>query len=169
MLHFGRRIEGADAAGLRELALDHGQRSRSRLAATLDDGTAAAVMLPRGTVLRDGDVLEAEAGERVCVRALAQPLLELRADDPMQLARALYHLGNRHVPVQIESWRLLIEPDPVLERMLRGLGLQVRELRLPFDPEAGAHGGGHHHGSEADATTGLGERLSIEAHRARFR
>ncbi|HEU0202621.1 MAG TPA: urease accessory protein UreE [Burkholderiaceae bacterium] len=163
----------SDLAAARVLTLPYDERVKSRLAAMTADGTAVAVLLPRGTVLRDGSVLVAESGEYVVVRASAQPLTRVTANSPLQLLRAVYHLANRHVHAQLAVDHVLIERDPVLERMLVALGARVEHVELPFDPEAGAydshgHAHGHHHHEEIDDVSAtVGEQLSIEAHRTR--
>jgi urease accessory protein len=153
------------------LRLAFDERARSRLAALLDDGTAVAILLPRGTILRDGAVLASDSGELLRIEAATQPLLRITAAAPLQLLRAAYHLANRHVPVQLAADALLIEPDPVLEKMLAGLGARLEPVRAPFDPEPGAYEGHtphHAHGEATDeASRTLGEQLSIEAHRRR--
>lgn len=155
------------------LRLSYQDRVRSRLAAVLPSGEAVAILLPRGSVLRDGAVLTGDAGERLVVDAMPEPLARVTAPSPHALLRAVYHLANRHVPAQIGPDHALIERDPVLERMLAGLGVAIEHIEAPFDPETGAYDvSGHAHGpshpediDEISAT--LGEQLSIEAHRAR--
>jgi urease accessory protein len=130
------------------LTLPYDARCRSRFAATLDTGEEVGVVLPRGTVLRDGDMLVADDGGLVRVIAAAQSVLLVRAPDPVTLTRAAYHLGNRHTPVEVGADELKLEADPVLEDMLKRLGAQVARATLPFQPEAGAYGGGHRHGHD---------------------
>ena len=125
--------------------LTYEQRVRTRLRARADSGEALAILLPRGTVLRDGDVLRATAGTHVVVRAAAERLSVVHAEDPLALARACYHLGNRHVAVQIAAGQARYQHDHVLDEMVRGLGLQVSVESAPFQPEPGAYGG-HTHG-----------------------
>jgi len=119
-------------------------RRRSRLRFLLDDGREAALFLPRGSALRDGDKLRADGGEIVLVRAAPEFLSVARAGNSHLLLRGAYHLGNRHVPVQIGDGWLAYEHDHVLDDMVRGLGLEVESRRAPFEPEAGAfrHEGG---------------------------
>ena len=100
-------------------------RCKSRLAATLDNGEEVALVMPRGTVLRDGDVLVADDGALVRVIAAAQDVLVVRPADALTLTRAAYHLGNRHTPVEVGADYLKLEADPVLEDMLKRLGAQV--------------------------------------------
>lgn len=130
------------------LTLAYDARCKSRFAATLDSGEEVGVVLPRGTVLRDGDMLVADDGGLVRVIAAAQSVLRVRAPDRLTLTRAAYHLGNRHTPVEVGIDELKLEADPVLEDMLKRLGAQVERATLPFQPEAGAYGGGHRHGHD---------------------
>ncbi len=128
------------------LCLDWDTRSRSRFGARDSRGRELAVFLPRGSVLRDGDALVAADGSLLRVRAAAQAVLQVRADDALLLLRAAYHLGNRHVPLQLASGLLQLEPDPVLADMLRRMGLRTNEAMAAFEPEAGAYDGTHGHG-----------------------
>ena len=130
------------------LTLAYDARCKSRFAATLDSGEEVGVVQPRGTVLRDGDMLVADDGGLVRVIAAAQSVLRVRAPDRLTLTRAAYHLGNRHTPVEVGIDELKLEADPVLEDMLKRLGAQVERATLPFQPEAGAYGGGHRHGHD---------------------
>lgn len=130
------------------LTLPYDARCKSRLAATLDTGEEVGVVLPRGTVLRDGDMLVADDGGLVRVIAAAESVLLVRAPDRLTLTRAAYHLGNRHTPVEVGADELKLEADPVLEDMLERLGAQVERATLPFQPESGAYGGGHRHGHD---------------------
>jgi urease accessory protein len=137
------------------LTLPFESRTRARLRVTLDDGTAAGLFLERGGVLRDGDRLASDDGFVVVVRAAPEVVSTVRSGDPLALARAAYHLGNRHVPLQIAAGLLRYQHDHVLDEMVEGLGLQVVAEEAPFEPEAGAyhaaaghrhHGRGHSHG-----------------------
>jgi urease accessory protein len=130
------------------ITLAYDMRCRSRFTATLDTGEEVGVVLPRGTVLRDGDMLVADDGSLVRVVAAAENVLLVRARDPLTLTRAAYHLGNRHTPVEIGDDALKLEADPVLEDMLKRLGASVERAMLPFQPESGAYGGGHRHGHD---------------------
>ncbi len=130
------------------LTLAFDARCKSRLAATLDNGEEVALLLPRGTVLRDGDVLVAQDGALVRVVAAAEAVLHVRAPDRITLTRAAYHLGNRHTPVEIGDDDLKLEFDPVLADMLKRLGATVEQVSMPFQPETGAYGGGHRHGHD---------------------
>ena len=117
----------------------------------LDDGREAGIFLQRGRTLRDGDCLsDAEGLVMVRVLAAAERVSTVVGDDGPLLARACYHLGNRHVPLQIDSGRLRYRHDHVLDAMVRGLGLAVVVEDAPFDPEPGAYGGSAHtHGQPA--------------------
>jgi urease accessory protein len=130
------------------LTLDFDARRKSRLAATLDNGEEVALVLPRGTVLRDGDVLVAQDGALVRVVAAAEAVLMVTARDGLTLTRAAYHLGNRHTPVEVGADYLKLEYDPVLADMLKRIGAMVEQVTLPFQPESGAYGGGHKHGHD---------------------
>lgn len=169
-------LTASESASAVRLSLVHDERVKSRLASMLPNGTAVAIVLPRGTVLRGGSVLAGDDNALAIVEAAPQPLARVTAAEPLQLLRAVYHLANRHVPVQLGIDHVLIERDPVLERMLVSIGARVEHVELPFEPEAGAyaadeHGHGHSHGSHRDEvdeiSATLGEQLSIAAHQAR--
>ena len=114
------------------LILPFESRQKSRLLAALDDGSEVGVLMPRGTVLRGGDRLASEQGLTVEIVAAAETVSVVTARDPRELARAAYHLGNRHVAVQITADSLRYLHDHVLDDMVRGLGLTVRCASLPF-------------------------------------
>ncbi|HNF09816.1 MAG TPA: urease accessory protein UreE [Pseudomonadales bacterium] len=126
------------------LILDFEARSKSRQRAQLADGEAVALMLPRGTLLRGGDWLRDSRGRLIEVVA-APEWLSCVSGEPLQLLRAAYHLGNRHIPLQIAPGWLRYQHDSVLDQMVIGLGLTLDRQQLPFEPEAGAYQGGHHH------------------------
>ena len=131
------------------LTLTFDQRARSRLRTLLDDGREAAVLLERGTQLMPGETLLAESGETVEIQAALETLSIVRCEDPHQLARACYHLGNRHVALQIEADELRDHHDHVLDDMVSLLGLEVEVHAAPFEPESGAYGAhAHIHGHE---------------------
>lgn len=132
------------------LTLPHERRIISRQRVTLDDGRDAGLFLPRGSSLQHGDVLQGASGELIRIQAAHETVSTLTCDDPWLLARACYHLGNRHVPVQIMPGMIRYQHDHVLDEMLYGLGLQVVVEQAPFEPEAGAYGGGHVHGHHHD-------------------
>jgi len=134
--------------------LDWDVRQKSRFDATDSQGRQLGVFLPRGTLVRGGDVLVAEDGSLVQVQAAPQPVLEVRHctehGSPFDLLRAAYHLGNRHVALELKPDHLKLERDHVLADMLRQQHLIVTEALAPFEPEGGAYGsGGHgHHGHD---------------------
>lgn len=139
----------ADPAGTSTLTLPFERRQVTRQRVTLDDGREALLDLPRGRVLRDGDWLGGpEGGPPVQVQAAREAVVHLTADAPERLMAIAYHLGNRHVAVQVAARWLRIAADPVLEAMVRGLGGRCQRLRAPFEPEGGAYGGGHAHGHD---------------------
>ncbi|CAZ90156.1 Urease accessory protein UreE [Thiomonas arsenitoxydans] len=132
------------------VSLDWDTRSKSRFDAHDSAGRHLAVFLPRGTVLRGGDLLVAEDGSMIRVQAAPQAVLQVRAcpahGTATDLPRAAYHLGNRHVQLEVQADYLQFEPDPVLADMLRRMHLIVTEMEAPFEPEAGAYGEGGGHG-----------------------
>ena len=123
----------------RRLRLPFGERSKSRLRAVLDNGEEAGLFLERGSILRNGDLLLADDGRVVEVEADCESVSTVHTDDPLLLARACYHLGNRHVALQIGTGWLRYQHDHVLDDMLRGFGLAVRVELAPFEPEGGAY------------------------------
>ena len=140
--------------------LDWDVRQKSRFAATDSQGRALAIFLPRGQAVRGGDVLVAEDGSLIRVLAAPQKVLHITTcaahGTPFDLMRAAYHLGNRHVPIELQPDHLKIEPDHVLADMLRSMHMTVVEADMPFEPEGGAYGGhvtndghSHHHHSHA--------------------
>jgi len=156
MLQTSRLI--AQAAGLTPvllqraatIELDWDVRQKSRFQATDSSGRTLGVFLPRGTAVRGGDVLVAEDGSLIRVIAAPQPVLRITCrgahGTPFDLLRAAYHLGNRHVPIELQPDHLKIEPDHVLAGMLRAMHLSVAEVNEPFEPENGAYAtGGHGH------------------------
>jgi urease accessory protein len=120
-------------------------RQKSRLQAVMSNGEEIGLLLPRGTVLRDGDILKTETGLTIKVQAAEESVSSAHVADPVLFARACYHLGNRHVPLQIGNDWLRYLHDHVLDDMLRGLGISPQHEHTSFEPEAGAYGGGHHH------------------------
>ncbi|MDD2926734.1 urease accessory protein UreE [Rhodoferax sp.] len=165
MLHISKLIpQGAGlAAALLKRAchveLDWEVRQKSRFEATDSTGRQLGIFLPRGTVVRGGDVLVAHDGSLIKVWAAPQAVLKIthcpEHGTPFDLIRAAYHLGNRHVPIELKPDHLKIEPDHVLADMLHAMHLIVSEVNEPFEPENGAyatggHFGGHHHGHEHD-------------------
>ncbi len=147
---------GGISSGL-SLMLPFEQRCKSRLRVTLSDGSEAAVLLPRGTVLRGGDALAALDGTQVQVIAADEAVLYATAPNTLTLLKGAYHLGNRHTPVELGSDEhgtdyVAILYDPVLADLLALLGLTVQPAMRPFEPEHGAYhpqsGGGHKHGHD---------------------
>ena len=141
-----------------QVELDWDVRQKSRFDATDSLGRTLGVFLPRGTLVRGGDVLVAEDGSMVRVVAAPQPVLVITPcaehGTPFDLVRAAYHLGNRHVQIELQPDHLKIEPDHVLADMLRAMHLTVREAAVAFEPEGGAYSagghGGHGHGHAHD-------------------
>ena len=141
MIRFDRfALCGGDLAGSVTLPFERRARSRQRIA--LADGREALIDLPRGTVLRDGSLLADAQGCVLAVRAAAEAVSIASAADAHVLLRGAYHLGNRHIAVQLGPGWLRYLHDHVLDDMLRGLGLEVGFAQLPFEPEAGAYGAG---------------------------
>lgn len=157
------------------VALDWDTRQKSRFEAVDSTGRRIGVFLPRGRIVRGGDVLVAEDGSLIAVEALDQPILVVTApasaapgSAALALAKAAYHLGNRHVPLDVQADRLVLEPDHVLAELLVRMGLSVATTRGPFEPEAGAYdaagttharahsGAGHEHEHEHEHGHGHG-------------
>jgi|SRR5271163_1118324 len=124
-------------------------RSKSRLLVRLDNGEQGALVVERGRLLRGGERVRLEDGRDVEIVAMDESLLEASSGDPLLIAKAAYHLGNRHVAVQIMKDGLRFLADHVLGDMVAGLGLRVTALHAPFEPEGGAYGLHHAHGGEA--------------------
>ncbi|MDP9878753.1 urease accessory protein [Variovorax boronicumulans] len=136
------------------IELDWDVRQKSRFDATDSQGRQIGIFLPRGTAVRGGDVLVAEDGSLVRVIAAPQPVLRITHctahGTPFDLTRAAYHLGNRHVPIELKPDHLKIEPDHVLADMLRSMHLIVVAVEEAFEPEGGAYGAqGHSHGGHS--------------------
>ena len=132
-----------DVKGQLRLAFE--QRQKSRLKTRLVSGEEVALLLPRGEILRGGDLVTASDGRVIEVIAEPEKLLHIESD---ALAKLAYHLGNRHVPVQVGQGFLRIAADHVLEEMVKKLGAKVSAVEAPFEPEAGAYAGGHHQHDE---------------------
>lgn len=148
-LKMRRDAYAVDVKGRLELAFD--KRQKSRLRARLDSGEDVALNLPRGEVLRGGDLVVASDGRIVEIVAQPEQVVHAVCADAASLARAAYHLGNRHVPVQVGEGFLRIAADHVLEGMLQGLGATLERMQAPFEPEAGAYAGGHQHHGDGGA------------------
>ena len=125
------------------LVLTFERRRKIRQRARLESGETVALLLRRGTNLRDGDLLATEGGRVIEVVAASEAVSTVHGDDRTALARAAYHLGNRHVPVQVGSGWLRYLADHVLDDMLRGLGLSPEAQSAPFEPESGAYDHAH--------------------------
>ena len=145
MLQIHERIDNPGHDAEARLTLPFDQRQKSRFRAALDDGGEVAVHLPRGTVLRGGDSLRAADGTLIAVQAAPEPVSTVRATDPVALARAAYHLGNRHVQLQVGDGWLRYQHDHVLDQLVIALGLPVHFEQAPFEPEGGAYAAGHGH------------------------
>jgi urease accessory protein len=153
MLTISERVNEPSPPAAR-LELPFELRSRSRLRACLSSGEEVGVLLARGQVLRGGELLRASDGRIIEVIASPETVSTVRAADARMLVRAAYHLGNRHVALQLGEGWLRYSHDHVLDDMVRGLGLSVMVEQAPFEPEAGAYHGSetasasHHHGGE---------------------
>ena len=131
-----------------QLELPFEMRQKSRFKAQLASGEEVGVMLPRGEILRGGDLVTTSDGRIIEVIAQPENVLHVECATAVGLAKVAYHLGNRHVPVEVGDGYLRLGDDHVLERMLEGLGAKVGRTVAPFEPEARAYGGaGHEHGS----------------------
>jgi urease accessory protein len=128
-----------NAAAIDRVVLDASERHRRRVVLTAERGTTLLLDLPHATALRDGDGLVLDDGAVVGVIGKPEPLLEIAAADACGLARLAWHLGNRHVEVQVVGERLRIRRDHVLAEMLEHLGARVTAIEAPFDPESGAY------------------------------
>ncbi|MEA2078491.1 MAG: urease accessory protein UreE [Pseudomonadota bacterium] len=144
MINVTQRIDGPASVDL-ILELPFEIRQKSRFRAPLQGGGEAGVVLERGQVLRDGDLLCSDDGLVIEVRSAAESVSTVRSDDARTLARACYHLGNRHVPLQIGAGWVRYLHDHVLDGMAQALGLDLLHEHAPFEPEAGAYQGHTHH------------------------
>jgi urease accessory protein len=127
------------------VTLTHDDRHRRRIRLTTDSGTPFLLDLAEAHHLADGDLLALEDGRYLQIRAALEPVLEVEASTPIELARLAWHLGNRHTPVQVlEQGRLRLRDDHVLAAMLEQLGAKVTRSAAPFSPEHGAYGGHGH-------------------------
>ncbi len=133
----------SETSAVDSIVLDAHERHRRRIVLTTERGTRFLLDLPQATALRDGDGLLLDDGGIVRVAGRPEPLVEIAASSASELARLAWHIGNRHIDVQIVGDRLRIRRDHVIEDMLRGLGAQVSPLEAPFEPEGGAYR--HHH------------------------
>lgn len=154
MLNITKRI---NAAGKIDdyIELPFVLRQKSRLRVTTKAGIDAGLFLDRGIILRDGDLLQSDGGLVMQIIAAKEAVYDVVAKTPQALMCAAYHLGNRHVPLQVGDGWLRLEEDHVLQEMLLGLGMTVTEVEAPFEPEAGAYGSGHRHGHDDDKIVNL--------------
>lgn len=132
------------------ICLPFDERKKSRLRTRTVCGEEIGLMLPRGQILRDGTLLQDETGRVIAVKAAKEYVSTVVSHDTLLLTRAAYHLGNRHVPLQIGDGWLRYQHDHVLDDMVIGLGLRVITAEQPFEPEDGAYAGGHAHGHHHD-------------------
>ncbi|MEE9328428.1 MAG: urease accessory protein UreE [Cocleimonas sp.] len=161
MIRFEKKVE----AGLPDtsVTLVRDLREKSRLKVILDDGREGGLFFAKGTSFQNGDLIISDDGAvLVEIKAASETVSMVKCNNPLLLAKACYHLGNRHVPLQINASVLCYQHDHVLDEMVRGLGLEVTTEQTPFEPESGAysvgshsgssHGGGghHHHGHDHD-------------------
>jgi len=153
------------------LTADDRTRSRQRL--VLENDLVIFLQLPRGTSLQDGDVLRSPQGDYFAqITAKPEPVLTVTTPDPFKLLQAAYHLGNRHVPLEITPSYLRLAFDPILAPMLKHLGVEVQQETLPFQPEAGAYGDrvihpnhqGHDLEQSHDSHSGHGNHQSHNHH-----
>jgi urease accessory protein len=133
------------AAEIDHVLIDFDRRFRRRILLTTEGGREVLLDLPQAVRLRHGDGLALDAGGVVRVCAKPEQLMEIHAHDEGELVRIAWHLGNRHLPVQLLGDRIRIRADHVIEEMVEGLGGHVEAIEAPFDPEAGAYAGGHQH------------------------
>jgi len=150
MRHFTRRYEGdATATAVLQLPLD--RRRRSRLRARLEGGEEVGIVLSHGSVLRHGDMLLGDDGTILRIESAPERVSVVKSRDWLALARAAYHLGNRHVPIEIGDGFLRYQHDHVLDDMVRALGLEVGEGEAAFEPEVGPYSqSDHSHRHETD-------------------
>ena len=159
MLVIEQRIPSQDSVDA-ELLLSFEARSKSRLHCYTTDAEEVGLFLQRGQpALADGECLRAKDGRVVRVRARPEQLLHVTCSNAFELMRAAYHLGNRHVALQLGDGWLRLPDDYVLKAMLEQLGASVSLVEAPYQPEQGAYGGGHHHSHAGDAEFSYAPRL----------
>ena len=149
-MHVATRLVPREIQAIESVELMFDQRERSRARVALASGEEIGIQLKVGTMLSHGDKLALDDGRIVEVIAADEALHEVRAIDAAQLARIAYHIGNRHVPLQVERDYLLMLPDHVLRAMVEGLGGTVQQVRRGFEPESGAYGHSHVHHTHDD-------------------
>ncbi len=133
-----------------EVLIDFDRRHRRRIVLKTEAGQSLLLDLPQAARLRDGDGLQLDTGPTIRVRARPEPLAEIHAHSDAELIRIAWHLGNRHLPVQLLRDKIRIRRDHVIEAMVEQLGGHVDIIEAPFDPEAGAYAGGHSHSHDDD-------------------
>ncbi|HUD61819.1 MAG TPA: urease accessory protein UreE [Acetobacteraceae bacterium] len=138
------------ASEIDRVLIDFDRRYRRRIMLRTEQGREVLLDLTQAVRLRDGDGLAVNAGGVVRVCARPEPLLEIHAHDDSEMMRIAWHLGNRHLPIQLQGERIRIRADHVIRDMVEGLGGHVDEIEAPFDPEAGAYAGGHQHHHDHD-------------------
>jgi urease accessory protein len=137
------------AKDIPSLVLPFDSRKKSRQLVKLEGGEEIGLLLPPGTILGDGDIIESETGSQFKIQAAEEELMTVTSPgDPFLLLRAAYHLGNRHTAIELRKKCILLQVDSVLKEMLLGLGLTVSLVSEKFTPETGAYGGGHKHGHD---------------------
>ncbi len=136
-----RRVDFGTRIAVDSLTLDRQARHRRRVLLTTDRGHELMLDLAETTYMAHGDALDLGNGTFVKIVAAAEPLLEIHADGPIELAVIAWHIGNRHTPAEITRDAIYIQPDHVLAEMVTGLGAHVHEVSRPFEPEGGAYGG----------------------------
>lgn len=134
-----RKVEVKLDLAIDRIILDHNGRHKRRIAVTSEKGISFLLDLEKATVLLDGDALQLEDGNLVIVKAAPESLLEIRADNPLRLLKAVWHIGNRHTPAEITQDAIYIQDDHVLADMLRGQGCIINYISRPFQPESGAY------------------------------
>jgi urease accessory protein len=164
VIEITRRFDGPAGAARPgdRLELPFELRQKSRLRTRLASGEEAWLVLARGEILRGGDLLLATGGRVIEVVARPEQLLHVECESPQALARAAYHLGNRHVPVEVGAGFLRLAFDHVLEQMLAGLGARTASIEAPFEPEAGAYAG-HTHVQDGATRARIHEYVAREA------
>lgn len=145
MLQLTEKLDHCHEAALDELCLPFDLRKRGRMRAKTVGGREVGLFLSRGQVLVTGDILKASSGELIRVTSAPEPVVTALCGDDLIFAKVCYHLGNRHVPLQIGPRWLRLQPDHVLEALIERFGLQLVREEAPFEPENGAY---HDHGGQ---------------------
>ncbi|WP_207061156.1 urease accessory protein UreE [Motiliproteus sp. SC1-56] len=143
MLKITQRFDGQPAAILDRLALPYDLRKRGRFKATSEGGREVGVFIERGQVLADGDLLQTDCGQLIQVTAAPEAVVTASTDDWLAFAKVCYHLGNRHVPLEVGDRWLRFQPDHVLQELAERYGLTAIAEQAPFSPENGAYGLSH--------------------------